>query len=328
MLEIVLCTDENYVMPTAVLMTSIGLTNPNLNIHYNIVYTKLGQKFKNQLSRHLGNTNSSISFYSLDESCLKDCPIRPGEHVSLATYIRLFLPSILPQNIDKILYIDGDVICTDSIQDLWETPLANYAAAAVPDMRSNDIRILNRLSLPKDSDYFNAGIMLINLKWWRENDIQNKTLHYIANNKDICQYHDQDALNVLLHGQIAELPIRYNLQEHFFEPLENQFISRSHFEELQTALFNPSLIHYTGFRKPWHRECVNPLKSVWLFFYNKTEWRNTKLGFRHKGFRLFKYRLREKIANYGLMTSKNIYKDMDFSDIQQAVMNNVKSRVK
>lgn len=328
MLEIVLCTDENYVMPIAVLMTSIGLTNPNLNIHYNIVYTKLGQKFKDQLSRHLGNTNSSISFYSLDESCLKDCPIRPGEHVSLATYIRLFLPSILPQNIDKILYIDGDVICTDSIQDLWETPLANYAAAAVPDMRSNDIRILNRLSLPKDSDYFNAGIMLINLKWWRENDIQNKTLHYIANNKDICQYHDQDALNVLLHGQIAELPIRYNLQEHFFEPLENQFISRRHFEELQTALFNPSLIHYTGFRKPWHRECVNPLKSVWLFFYNKTEWRNTKLGFRHKGFRLFKYRLREKIANYGLMTSKNIYKDMDFSDIQQAVMNNVKSRVK
>ena len=315
-------------MPTAVLMTSIGLTNPNLNIHYNIVYTKLGQKFKDQLSRHLGNTNSSISFYSLDESCLKDCPIRPGEHVSLATYIRLFLPSILPQDIDKILYIDGDVICTDSIQDLWETSLANYAAAAVPDMRSNDIRILNRLSLPKDSDYFNAGIMLINLKWWRENDIQNKTLHYIANNKDICQYHDQDALNVLLHGQIAELPIRYNLQEHFFEPLENQFISRSHFEELQTALFNPSLIHYTGFRKPWHRECVNPLKSVWLFFYNKTEWRNTKLGFRHKGFRLFKYRLREKIANYGLMTSKNIYKDMDFSDIQQAVMNNVKSRVK
>lgn len=328
MLEIVLCTDENYVMPTAVLMTSIGLTNPNLNIHYNIVYTKLGQKFKDQLSRHLGNTNSSISFYSLDESCLKDCPIRPGEHVSLATYIRLFLPSILPQNIDKILYIDGDVICTDSIQDLWETSLENYAAAAVPDMRSNDIRILNRLSLPKDSDYFNAGIMLINLKWWRENDIQNKTLHYIANNRDICQYHDQDALNVLLHGQIAELPIRYNLQEHFFEPQENQFISRSHFEELQTALFNPSLIHYTGFRKPWHRECVNPLKSVWLFFYNKTEWRNTKLGFRHKGFRLFKYRLREKIANYGLMTSKNIYKDMDFSDIQQAVMNNVKSRVK
>lgn len=328
MLEIVLCTDENYVMPTAVLMTSIGLTNPNLNIHYNIVYTKLGQKFKDQLSRHLGNTNSSISFYSLDESCLKDCPIRPGEHVSLATYIRLFLPSILPQDIDKILYIDGDVICTDSIQDLWETSLENYAAAAVPDMRSNDIRILNRLSLPKDSDYFNAGIMLINLKWWRENDIQNKTLHYIANNKDICQYHDQDALNVLIHGQIAELPIRYNLQEHFFEPLENQFISRSHFEELQTALFNPSLIHYTGFRKPWHRECVNPLKSVWLFFYNKTEWRNTKLGFRHKGFRLFKYRLREKIANYGLMTSKNIYKDMDFSDIQQAVMNNVKSRVK
>mgnify|MGYP002526472664 FL=1 len=103
MVEIVLCTDENYVMPTSVLMTSIGLTNPNLEIHYNIVSTKLDQKFKDQLSRHLGNANSSISFYSLDESCLKDCPIRPGEHVSLATYIRLFLPSILPQDLDKVL---------------------------------------------------------------------------------------------------------------------------------------------------------------------------------------------------------------------------------
>ena len=68
MLEIVLCTDENYVMPTSVLMTSIGLTNPDLSIHYNIVSTKLGQEFKDKLSRHLGNKNSSIYINTLDET--------------------------------------------------------------------------------------------------------------------------------------------------------------------------------------------------------------------------------------------------------------------
>ena len=325
MVDIVLCSDDNYVMPTAVLMTSIGHANKLLDIHYHIVTAGLSQISKDALQRNKGSERSSITFYTIDESFVKNCPVRPGEHISLAAYFRLMLPSILPQDITKVLYIDGDIICVDSIEELWNMPLDGISAMAAPDMRCNDIRNLNRLSLDYADEYLNSGVMLINLDWWRQNDIQNKSVQFASENQDICLFHDQDTLNVVLRGSMRQLPIRYNLQEHFLEPFENQFISKKHFQDLQNALKNPCLIHYTGFRKPWHRECVHPLKSAWLFVYNNTEWKGRKLGFRHKGFRLFKYRLREFLSNFHLAKSKNIYKNLDFSSLEQRVLDKVKN---
>lgn len=325
MVDIVLCSDDNYVMPTAVLMTSIGHANKLLDIHYHIVTAGLSKDSQDALARNKGSEHSSITFYTIDESFVKNCPVRPGEHISLAAYFRLMLPSILPQDITKVLYIDGDIICVDSIEELWNMPLDGISAMAAPDMRCNDIRNLNRLSLDYADEYLNSGVMLINLDWWRQNDIQNKSVQFASENQDICLFHDQDTLNVVLRGSMRQLSIRYNLQEHFLEPFENQFISKKHFQDLQNALKNPCLIHYTGFRKPWHRECVHPLKSAWLFVYNNTEWKGRKLGFRHKGFRLFKYRLREFLSNFHLAKSKNIYKNLDFSSLEQRVLDKVKN---
>ena len=325
MVDIVLCTDDNYVMPTAVLMTSIGHANKTLDIHYHIVTAGLSQASQDKLSRNKGSERSCISYYTIDESFLKKCPVRPGEHISLAAYFRLMLPTILPQCLSKVLYMDGDIICMDSLEELWNTPLDGIAAAAAPDMRCNDIRNLNRLSLDSTDEYLNSGVILINLNWWRQNDVQSKAIRFISENQDVCLFHDQDAINVVLHGYMQQISIRYNLQEHFLEPFENQFISRAHYKDLQKALDNPSLIHYTGFRKPWHRECVHPLKTVWRYVYNKTEWKECKLGFRHRGFRLFKYRLREFLSNFHLAKSKNIYKGLDFSSLEQRVLDKVKA---
>lgn len=323
MIEIVLSTDDNYVMPTAVLMKSIAASNPEAQIHYNIISAGLTQNAQDTLSRYLVNPSYSISFYTIDESYLKDCPIRKGEHVSIATYFRLLLPTILPQEINKVLYIDGDVICLDSLKELWETNLDNFSAAAVPDMRCNDIRVLNRLSFKRDDDYFNAGVMLINLDWWRKNDIQNKSIKFISENRDICKFHDQDALNVVLHGTIQTLSIRFNLQEHFFEPFENQFIDRVYLKDMEEAKVNATLIHYTGYKKPWHKECVNPLKSIWRHFYNLTEWKNKKLVYRYSGFRHIKYEVRSLFDRLGLIKSRNFYKGIDFTVIERELFKKI-----
>ena len=235
----------------------------------------------------------------------------------------MLLPTILPKEIDKVLYIDGDIICLDSLKELWETPLENFSAAAVPDMRCNDIRVLNRLSFNRADDYFNAGVMLINLDWWRKNDIQNKSIKFISENRDICKFHDQDALNVVLHGTIQTLSIRFNLQEHFFEPFENQFIDKVYLKDMEEAKVNATLIHYTGYKKPWHKECVNPLKSIWRHFYSKTEWKNKKLVYRYTGFRHVKYEIRTLFDKFGLIKSRNFYKGLDFSNIEQELFKKI-----
>ena len=185
----------------------------------------------------------------------------------------MLLPTILPKEIDKVLYIDGDIICLDSLKELWETPLENFSAAAVPDMRCNDIRVLNRLSFNRADDYFNAGVMLINLDWWRKNDIQNKSIKFISENRDICKFHDQDALNVVLHGTIQTLSIRFNLQEHFFEPFENQFIDKVYLKDMEEAKVNATL--------------------------------------------------RTLFDKFGLIKSRNFYKGLDFSNIEQELFKKI-----
>lgn len=323
MIEIVLCTDDNYVMPTSVLMNSIGITNPDVEIHYYIITAGLSDSAKKALSRNPFGKKAGIDFYTVDREILKGCPVRPGEHISIAAYFRFLLPTILPQNIDKVLYLDGDIVCVGDIAPLWETSLEGFAAAAVPDMRCDDIRISNRLSLTESSAYYNSGVMLINLDWWRKNDVQNKSIFFATHNKDICTYHDQDVLNVVLQGAIKTLSIRYNLQEHFLERRENLFIDKKYFDDLDFSMRNPVMLHYTGQKKPWHNECFNPLKDVWRFFFHMSEWKSQKFTNKLPIKNHILYLIREFLSRWNIMKSANPYKGLDYSDLLSEILHKI-----
>lgn len=309
MIDTILCTDENYIRPTGVLIYSLAKKNPQQAFRFHIVSTGLAETSKESLRRACGVSQNSFEFYKIDKSTLDSCPIRPKDHVSIATYFRLLLPAILPSELSKILYLDGDILCLDSIEPLWNTDISNFAAAAAPDMRNNDIRIFNRLSLPKSAEYFNAGVMLINLDWWRSHDIQNKALRYIFENPDVCLFHDQDALNALLGDHICHFPIRYNVQEHFFEPLENQFIEKKYFPEIESAIQSPGFLHYTGSKKPWHDECAHPLKNLWRHVQSQTEWAKTPLSHKFSGSKRIRYLTRKYLSKLHVVSDKRIYGD-------------------
>lgn len=309
MIEIILCTDENYIRPTGILIHSLAKKNPQQAIRFHIVSTGLVESSKDSLRRCGQGLRSVFEFYKIDSSVLENCPIRPKDHVSIVTYFRLLLPTILPADLSKILYLDGDILCLDSIGPLWDTDISNFAAAVAPDMKNNDIRILNRLSLPKSAEYFNAGVMLINLDWWRDHDVQNKALRYIFENPDVCQFHDQDALNVLLGNSICHFPIRYNVQEHFFEPFEKQMIERKYFPEIEEAIQSPVFLHYTGSKKPWHDECVHPLRNLWLYVQSQTEWKRTPLAHKFSGSKRLRYLARKYLSKMHIVSAKRIYGD-------------------
>ena len=323
MIEIVLCTDDNYVMPTSVLINSIRITNPEAKIHYNIVSSGLSDSAKKKFSENLLGKNASIDFYTVDQEILNGCPVRPGEHISIAAYFRFLLPTILPENMNKVLYMDGDIVCVDDITPLWETSLEGFAAAAIPDMHCDDIRILNRLPLAESSEYYNSGVMLINLDWWRKNDVQNKSIFFATHNEDICTYHDQDVLNVILQGSIKTLSIRYNLQEHFLERKGNLFIDKKYYDDLDFSVQNPVMLHYTGQKKPWHNECFNPLKDVWRAFYYKSEWKKQKFTNKLPPKNHMLYLIREFLSRWNIMKSANPYKGLDYSELLNKILKRI-----
>lgn len=323
MMEIVFCTDDNYIMPTGVLITSIEQTNKGTPVHYNVVSEKLTESSKKKLQNCLKNQTSSISFYSVDKNLLADCPVRTGDHITLATYFRILFPAIFPENVSKILYLDGDMLCLNSLKKLWETDISYFSAGVTIDIYASDIRRLNRLDLPLSYEYFNAGMMLINLDWWRKNNIQQKTLEYIYKNPDSCIAHDQDALNKTLCETVKYVSPEFNFQFDFWLEPEKLLVQKKHFNEITQSSKIPCILHFTGKEKPWHKECVYPLKNLWTFFKNQTEWKKNKKTHAYNLKSVLKHKLRTVCERIGLVQSQNQYRNIDVSELENDILNSI-----
>ena len=206
MMNICFATDDNYVKTTAIAIMSVLLTNKDEEISFYILSQSLTEENKEILKSTVlrYSSKSHIQFCILTSSIIDkfSSTIKKENHVSLATYIRLFIPILLPNNVQKILYLDGDIICTDSLRPLYETDLKDCSLVAAHDERTCDSESFQRLKYPMENGYFGAGVLLINVDYWRKNNIQQKTLDFVFKNKEICVWHDQDALNKILNGTV------------------------------------------------------------------------------------------------------------------------------
>ena len=265
-MDIVLCTDDNYVAPTRVLICSICENNKGENLCFHIISESLSEKNRLYLRDDCEKYNSVFRLYLLDEFLLNNMPVgKAGQptHVTLAAYNRLFVSSILPENIDKVLYMDCDVIVRHSLASLWRTDISNVAVACVTDNDEGDVKKFNRLRYPQCLGYFNSGVLLINLDYWRKNDIQSQFLSFIMDYPERLLLHDQDVLNYVLREKKIGLPLTYNVQDGFLLSLINcVYYDRE--EELDEALRNPVIIHFSSSNKPWKKTCTNPWKDEWI----------------------------------------------------------------
>jgi lipopolysaccharide biosynthesis glycosyltransferase len=320
-MNIALCLDDNYFEPTYLLVNSI-IQNNKTPITFFLVFESLSEA---NLRHFIELQNDFISFklIKIDKNLLSHCPIREGDHVSLATYYRLLLPKLLPQNIDKILYLDGDMLCFDNLTELYETDITNFAVAACPDSQCLNEKRKAPLGLKNDTLYFGAGMLLINLSYWRENKIDEKSLEYIKNNAEKLLWHDQDTLNVILEGKVKYVDFKYNFYETFFKIKEKSTMTDDLWEQVQIAKSDICLCHYTQAEKPWFFECEHPLKDIYRFYYKSIFGKKLKLKFKYKGkpaLSLIKRKILSKIFNFPM--NKN-YEKIDNS-IKSIIFNKLK----
>lgn len=136
-MNICFATDDNYVKPTAIAIMTVLLTNKDEEISFYILSQSLTETNKEILKTTVlsYSSKSHIQFCILTSSIIDkfSSTIKNENHVSLATYIRLFIPSLLPNNVHKILYLDGDIICADSLRPLYDTDLKDCSLVAAHD---------------------------------------------------------------------------------------------------------------------------------------------------------------------------------------------------
>ena len=189
---------------------------------------------------------------------------------------RLILDKFLPEEVEKVLYIDGDTIVRGSLEELWNTDLSKNVIAASIEPTVDRTRKKN-LGLEKEP-YYNAGVLLINLSLWRIEDTGKKILDYYKANNGKLFANDQDAINGALAGKILTLSCTYNFYNIFYQynykflqklmkPVE--YISKDIYDE---AVKNPKIIHYLGEERPWRIGNHHKYRDDYIKYLNMTPW--------------------------------------------------------
>lgn len=259
----ILITPNNlYAGYAGVLLTSI-FENSDKFFHVYILTTGFNQENINKMKILADRYKQTIEIIKLSN---EDAHIPVPGRWGISIYIKLLAPKYI--NVDTILYLDIDIIVTGDLGKIEEFDISEYYAAIPPDVALSENHKA-RLGIPSSNFYGCCGVVYINLKKWREENLTQKFFDYLQKNYDIIKFADQDIINPVCTGKILELPMRYNLMAYFF--LNKPLILPKYFSILPHEINKAVIIHYTCI-KPWFSDCDFPLKHLFHIYAKKSPW--------------------------------------------------------
>jgi lipopolysaccharide biosynthesis glycosyltransferase len=267
---LLLCTNAGYLQHVAVCVTSLLANTPELFFEI-VVVGGAGERLdKEKLRRTLERfPNQSLTFreFSPPPDCV--LPMNPLAHYTADSWNRLWIGDFFPPQVNRALYLDGDIVIVGSIAPLWRTDLAGALLGAV-DIPGSQAGV-HRHGLRPEVGYFNAGVLLIDLDQWRKTGALETALNYAAAHPDRLNDIDQDALNACFHGRRKRLEYKWNVIWPFYRELLALPLSRTEIEAIRQEA---RIIHFNGGSKPWSYLCNHPRAAEYQRYLQMTEWRD------------------------------------------------------
>lgn len=274
MIHIAFNIDNNYVQHCAVTMVSLFKNNPEEQFTIHIVSDGLADEGKTALCQLAESYRSTVRYYSPDPEALKGFTIRKfSKRISMATYYRCILADLLPQNLDKVLYLDCDIVVTGNISPFWNTPIDHTGVAAVEDTGCREAQRYEILQYPMQDSYFNAGVLLINLDYWRRHQVGQACISYFHTYPERILFNDQDLLNSILHDQKELVGLEWNVQDGFYR--NTTAFGQEWHKDHAHVLKHPTILHYTN-RKPWNYDSQHPLRNLYFDYLDLTPWKGVR----------------------------------------------------
>lgn len=289
---VVCAADDNYAMQLAVTGRS-ALVNlkGDRKILLFIIDGGIKNHNKQKILKSLNSQKCEVKFVSIPEFLLRNIEevhmdseglITKAEYVSIASFYRLLIPELLSDKFEKAIYLDCDLVVRGNLEQLWQTDLGdNYLLAAqdtwIPYI-SSSTGLLNyqKLGISPDLKYFNAGVLVINLKKWRTDSISAKSLKYFKQNLEYVGWYDQGILNALFAGQWGELDPRWNYSPSSVYGYSSWKDSPFSEEVYNNLIHDPYIIHYVSNKKPWTSRHTL-LKEYFFEYVDMTAWYGWRL---------------------------------------------------
>jgi len=268
--HVALSGTSNYLVHTGISMCSIMKSNPQKAFAFHILLNDISAEDKDKMEQLVASTSSGVTLYYIDDRIFSQMLHKDG----IAGYFyRFLIPLIIgPEGVDRVLYIDGDVMCQGNLAPLMDMDLEGNIAACAEDSPTGKAERLNRLHT---ADYFNSGMMMIDVPAWNREQLSQKSAAMAIERRQSgmrLESHDQDILNILLDRRYKNVSRKYNWTYNMS--------LRGFFQKQKQFIYDPEavLIHFTGLVKPW-RTWVQDLPAVQRYnsFRMQSPWKDIPL---------------------------------------------------
>ena len=265
-INVLVCANKPFFQHLAVMLTSLVSNNQNSRFNL-VVVTGDGQ------SEERRKLERTISRFHTVRFSIRD--FRPEDSISLHTpgryttdnYTRLWVGDFFGPEVEKVLYLDADIVVLGDISKLWMVDLEGKMLGAVDipgSTRGDD------LGLPRECGYFNSGVLLIDLAQWRSTGALATVLSSLDRRGRTFKDVDQDALNVCFHANRKHLAYKWNVITPFYTPSHDLQLSS---EEIDEVKKEGCIIHFNGRSRPWSYLCRHHRKPEYYTYLAYTEWR-------------------------------------------------------
>ena len=261
------CVDANYVKYAGILMHNLLALHPEEQLNFHLMTTGVDEEDEKRLDIFAKKFADRMNLFVYDATeLLAGIPMGENAPPRLKTVVllRIMLAECLPENVDRVIYMDVDMLVLTPLKELWQTDLQGKAIAAVPYMveEKDNITPLEpyQIELGFDHDtYFNAGLMVQDLRVWRQTDLMPRVVECYLKNSSSFKLLEQDALNTVIGKDYVKLPARYNIQREANHPY------------LQYPQ-DTAVLHLVNEAKQWCMGCNPLIYRLYLPYVEQSEW--------------------------------------------------------
>lgn len=252
-MNILVTLDRRYLEPLSVMLCSLLIQHPGDTFDIYVITQDLEKGDLQPIEKMCMRFQSALHLIRVDEDCFDDAPTL--RYYSKAMYYRLLAAQLLPQDLDRILYLDPDILVMGPLHSLYGTEMGSHLYAAA--MHAGLINLsgpVNQIRLQNDEAkaYYNSGVLLMNLPRIREEVRQEEIFTYVRQNRSKLILPDQDVLNGLYGGKILEIDeCLYNYDARKYR---EYLIASQGEKDMKWVMEHTSLLHFCGKRKPWQKK--------------------------------------------------------------------------
>lgn len=248
--------DANFIRPMGITITSLIDNNRNQRLIFHVFANSIEAIDVKRLQTLAENEHVIIHLYEINQDIFQS--LQTTWNYTVATYNRFIVAKLLYPEVDRVIYMDADMVCKGNLDELIEMNFEGHIAMVVHDQGKFVASHMNTLALTHGR-YFNAGMLYIDLKAWNENQISERAIELLQRRRFFLL--DQDALNILLDGRAKFIDRKWN---------EICNMEKKTSKISDTAV----LVHFASRNKPWHVWCIHPEKELFIRYSKVSLWKD------------------------------------------------------